>query len=197
MVLAVAMALMVAAGCRTPNTTRARPELPLPDGGVSGAALGSSDVLEIRVFQENDLSGVYRVSAEGSIDFPLCGRLAVVGQTTGAVSDAITTCLKNGFVRRPQVSVMVKEFNSKKIFVFGEVLKPGAFAYEEGMTIVHAVTAAGGFNRSASKNDVNVTRVVDGKEVKVPVRVEDIATGRERNFQVAPGDIIFVPEGFL
>ncbi len=194
---AVMVSWLVFAACVTPGRGKPRPELPAPDGGVSSSTLGSGDMLEVRVFQEADLSGVYRVAADGAIDFPLCGRLQVLGATSGQVADVITNCLKNGFVKRPQVSVMVKDFNSKKIFVFGEVIKPGAFAYEENMTIIHAVTGAGGFSRAAAKNDVNVTRVIDGKEVKVPVRVEDIATGRERNFQLVPGDIIFVPEGFL
>jgi polysaccharide export outer membrane protein len=140
---------------------------------------------------------VYRVSPTGEVDFPLCGKVKVNGMTASDAADAFTACLKNGFVRRPQVSVMVKEFNSKKIFVFGEVTKPGAFPFEEGMTIIHAVSAAGGFTRTASKNSVNITRAVDGKEVKLPVRVEDIVVGREKNFALQPGDIIFVPETFL
>ena len=66
-------------------------------------------------------------------------------------------------MRRPQVTALVKEFNSKKVFVFGEVSKPGSFPYEEGMTIVHAISQAGGLTRTASKNNVNITRVVDGR----------------------------------
>lgn len=172
-------------------------EAATPDGGVNANTLAASDVLEVRVYQEPDISGVYKVSPSGEVDFPLCGKVAVRGLTASEAADAFTRCLKDGFVRRPQVSVMVKEFNSKKVFVFGEVSKPGAYAFEEGMTIIHAVSAAGGFVRAASKNAVNVTRTVEGKEVKVPVRVEDIVVGREKNFALQPGDIIFVPESFL
>ena len=168
-----------------------------PDAGVDPNTLAASDVLEVRVYQEPDISGMYRVSPSGEVDFPLCGKVPVRGLNSSEAADAFTRCLKNGFVRRPQVSVTVKEFNSKKVFVFGEVGKPGAYSFEEGMTIIHAVSAAGGFVRTASKNSVNVTRVVDGKEMKVPVRVEDIVTGREKNFVLQPGDIIFVPESFL
>lgn len=166
-------------------------------GGASANTLAANDLLEVRVYQETDLSGVYRVDPDGHIDFPLCGKVKVGGLSPSGASEAITACLKNGFVRRPQVSALVKEFNSKKVFVFGEVGKPGSFAFEEGMTIIHAISQAGGLTRTASKNNVNVTRVIDGKEVKLPVKVEDIVIGREKNFALQPGDIIFVPESFI
>jgi polysaccharide export outer membrane protein len=167
------------------------------DGGIDLNALAPNDVLEVRVYQEADLTGVYRVNTAGEVDFPLCGRVKVAGSNASEAAEALTACLRNGFVRRPQVAVTVKEFNSKKVFVFGEVSKPGAFPFEEGMTILHAVSAAGGFNRTASKNSVNVTRTVDGQELKIPVRADDIVVGRQKNFPIQPGDIIFVPESFL
>jgi polysaccharide export outer membrane protein len=196
--LAIAVGLVLGfAACRYPsNLGDLRPNLLIADAGAVNT-LAVNDLLEVRVYQEPDLSGVYRVDPDGHIDFPLCGKVKVGGVTASGAADAITTCLKNGFVRRPQVSALVKEFNSKKVFVFGEVSKPGSFSYEEGMTIIHAISQAGGLTRSASKNSVNVTRVVDGREVKFPVKVEDIVIGREKNFQLVPGDIIFVPESFI
>lgn len=188
------------AGCRFPQSNATLPipsDLGAPDGGVSGSTLASGDFLEVRVYQEPDLSGPFRVFPDGFIDFPLCGRVQVAGLSPGGVSTVLTDCLRNGFLRRPQVVVLVKEFSSKKIFVFGDVSKPGSFAFEDGMTIVQALSQAGGFNRTASKNAVNVVRVVDGREIKVPVKVEDIITGREKNFSLVPGDIVFVPEGFF
>lgn len=191
--------LVVCAACVPPRlgAGSVRPEDATPGAAINPNTLAASDVLEVRVYQETDISGVYRVSPSGEVDFPLCGKVAIGGMTASEAAEAFTRCLKNGFVRRPQVSVMVKEFNSKKVFVFGEVAKPGAYTFEEGMTIIHAVSSAGGFSKAASKNSVNVTRALDGKEIKVPVRVEDIVTGKEKNFGLQPGDIIFVPESFL
>ncbi|MFO0600965.1 MAG: polysaccharide biosynthesis/export family protein [Myxococcaceae bacterium] len=191
------LALLVA-GCHYPNTLEGvRPELLMSDAGVGSNSLAANDLLEVKVLQETDLSGVFRVDPAGAIDFPLCGKVQVGGMTASGAAEAITACLKNGYLRRPQVQAAVKEFNSKKVFVFGEVSKPGSFSWEEGMTIIHAISQAGGLTRSAAKNSVNVTRVVDGKEVKVPVKVEDIVIGREKNFTLVPGDIIFVPESFI
>jgi polysaccharide export outer membrane protein len=198
LVVLIALGLVTGlASCRLPSSLDGvRSDLLITDAGATNA-LAANDLLEVRVYQEADLSGVYRVDPDGHIDFPLCGKVKVGGLTASGAADAITTCLKNGFVRRPQVSALVKEFNSKKVFVFGEVSKPGSFAYEEGMTIIHAISQSGGLTRSAAKNSVNVTRVVDGKEVKLPVKVEDIVVGREKNFLLVPGDIIFVPESFI
>ncbi|MEW5743075.1 MAG: polysaccharide biosynthesis/export family protein [Myxococcota bacterium] len=196
----VVAALLSLGACVGPKTTgtQLRPDqLAAPDAGVNANTLAANDLLEVRVYQEVDLSGVYRVSPDGHLNFPLCGKVMVGGMTAGEAADAITACLKKDFLRRPQVSVLVKEFNSKKVFVFGEVQKPGAYSFEEGMTIIHAVSQAGGFTKTASKNAVNVTRVVEGQEVKVPVKVEDIVIGRDKNFPLQPGDIIFVPESFL
>lgn len=196
----VALGLFVGA-CRLPPPVidfTPPAEAQAKDGGSSvGSTLAAGDFLEVRVYQEPDLSGSFRVSAEGFIDFPLCGKVRVAGLTPDASALALTDCLRSGYLRRPQVVVLVKEFNSKKIFVFGDVPKPGAFAYEEGMTIVQALSQAGGFNKTASKNGVNVVRVLEGREIKVPVKVEEIINGREKNFGLLPGDIVFVPEGFF
>lgn len=195
----VALGLAALAACKPPATLddSVKAELARSDAGVDASTLAANDLLEVRVYQEADLSGVYRVATDGRIDFPLCGKVQVGGMTASLAADAITACLKAGFVRRPQVSVLVKEFNSKKVFVFGEVGKPGSYAYEDGMTIIHAISLSGGLTRAASKNNVNVTRVVEGREVKLPVKVEDIVVGRAKNFLLVPGDIIFVPESFL
>lgn len=199
---ALGFALLVSiAGCRYPQTNYPVNDAALAaassDAGSGSNALASGDFLEVRVYQEADLSGSFRVSPDGLIDFPLCGKVKVAGLTPGEVATSLTDCLRNGFLRRPQVVVLVKEFNSKKIFVFGEVARSGAYSYEDGMTIVQALSQAGGFNKTASKNAVNVVRVIDGREIKMPVKVEDIMIGREKNFLLVPGDIVFVPEGFF
>ena len=93
--------------------------------------------------------------------------------------------------------MLIREYNSKKIFVFGEVQKPGTFPYEQNMSIIQAITLAGGFTKLASKNNINVTRLIDGQERKIRIPVEDIGIGREKNFLLQPGDIVFIPESFF
>jgi polysaccharide export outer membrane protein len=194
---------MFALACRGPkavgggasiSTSEARSTTE-PNGG--GSTLGPGDLVEVRVFQEADLSGAYRLSPEGTVDYPLCGKVKLAAMTSSQAADALTSCLANGYLRRPQVSVLIREYNSKKIFIFGEVQKPGTFPYEENMSVVQAVTLAGGFTKVASKNGTQVTRTIAGLEKKIRVPVEDIGNGREKNFLLQPGDIVFVPESFF
>jgi protein involved in polysaccharide export with SLBB domain len=170
------------------------------DGGqvlVRASTLGSGDLVEVRVHQEQDLSGMFRVSPEGTVDYPLCGKVQLSGMTSSEAADALRDCLAKSYLKSPQVTVLVREYNSKKIFVFGEVQKPGTFPYEEQMSIIQAITIGGGFTKLAAKNSISVTRLVDGQEKKIRVAVEDIGTGKQKNFQLQPGDIVFVPESFF
>jgi len=98
------------------------------------------------------------------------------------------------FLRDPQVSIFIKEYNSKKVSIFGQVTKPGTFKFEDGMSVIQAVSMAGGFTEKAAKDDTNVTRLIDGSERKFPVPVESIAKGEAKNFFLQPGDIVYVPE---
>ena len=164
---------------------------------LAAATLGPGDLFEVRVFQEPELSGVFQVGPQGDIIFPLCKRVVVGGLTANGAAEKLRACLSEGFMRNPQVSVLVKEFNSKKVFVFGEVQKPGTFPFEDGMSIVQAITLAGGFSRNAAQNSTSVTRIINGQEVKVKVNVQDIALGKAPNVTLEPGDIVYVPESMF
>jgi polysaccharide export outer membrane protein len=196
----LALLLGVAPACRTappapvlpPASSVETQDAPVPSGGT----LGPGDLVEVRVFQEPDSSGVWRVSPEGTIDYPLCGKVELRGRTSSTAADALSQCLGR-YLRHPQVSVLIREYNSKKVFVFGEVQKPGTFPLDGEMSIIQAITLAGGFTKLAAKNSTNVTRLIDGQERKIRVPVEDIGVGRERNFMLQPGDIVFVPESFF
>jgi len=157
--------------------------------------LGSGDVFDVRVYGEKDLSNTYRVESDGTIDYPLIGSVSVEGKTPGEVKVLLETMLIEGeFLKNPQVSILVKEYNSKKISVFGQVKKPGTFPYQDGMTVVEAVSKAGGFTSMAKENNTTLIRVVDGVKKKFKLPVEAIGQGRASNFVLRPGDIVFVPE---
>ncbi len=164
---------------------------------VRAAELGAGDVVEVRVYMEEGLSGLYRVNADGCFEFPLVGVVKAEGLTSGQLATEICDRLKEGYLRNPQVSVFVKEFNSKKVIVWGAVQKAGAFKYEDDMTIVQAVSLAGGLKSVAAKNSVVLTRILDGQEHYYQVPFEEIGLGRAQNVHLQPGDIIFVPESLL
>jgi polysaccharide export outer membrane protein len=183
--------VLVVAGCGDPPASSYPTEPPRIE---ADATLGPGDVIEIRVFQQEDMSAPYSVSAQGTIAFPLIGNVAIAGKTPAQVETDIRDRLAGGYLRSPQVSVLVKEFNSRKVSVFGQVRKPGTMPYGDGMTIVEAVSQAGGFTGMARRNAVTVTRKREGKEIKYTVPVEKIGEGSAANFYLRPGDVVFVPE---
>jgi polysaccharide export outer membrane protein len=187
---------VLGAGC-TRRSAVPPPSLPPAEVQALASTLGPGDVVEVRVYREQELSGIYQVGSEGDVVFPLCQRVMVAGLTANAAADRFRACLAAGFMRDPQVTVVVREYNSKKVFVFGEVQKPGTFSFQDGMSVVQAVTLAGGFTRTAAQNSTSVTRRVKGQEVKVKVNVQDIALGKAPNFTLEPGDIVFVPESLF
>jgi polysaccharide export outer membrane protein len=183
---------LVVTGCYAPPPK-------LASAGAQGHAaedrVGIDDVFEVRVYGEPDLSGPYRVATDGTIDYPLAGRLRVVGLRSGEVQQLLVDKLKEGsYLKTPQITVTVKERNSQKITVFGQVTKPGQVGYYPNMTIVDAIASAGGFTGIAAKNSVNLRREVSGKIETHVFPVADIAEGRSQNVMVLPGDVLVVDE---
>jgi protein involved in polysaccharide export with SLBB domain len=164
---------------------------------LAEVGLGSGDVFEVRVYGEKELSGVHRISPDGAIDFPLVGRVAVAGKSPDQIGEALAGRLRDGYLKDPFVSVYVQEYNSKKIFVLGDVAKPGTFPYRGGMNVVEAITLAGGFKNTANANYVVVTRKTADGERTIPVPVEKISKGLAANLELQAGDIVFVPDKLL
>lgn len=191
--LALAMALGLA-GCSTTAPSDYQ-DIPIDTSAAhDAAALGAGDVFQVRVHGHDDLTGIHRVSPDGTIDFPLVGRVEVAGKNQGQVADLIRVRLLDGFLRRPSVTVYIKEFNSKKVYVLGQVKKPGMFNFVENMSIVQAIALAGGFTGLARTNYAIVRRTEDGVERRIPIPVEQIMTEQGRDFILQPGDVVFVPE---
>lgn len=188
--------LLVAQGCGG-SMTYDRDLGALVREAASAAALGPGDVVEIRVYREPELSGLFQIAPDGTIDYPLLGTCQVEGKTSSELARMLREGLKDGYLREPYVTVTVKEFLSKRVYVLGQVEKPGTFRFEEGMNVIQVITLAGGFTKSARPNSTVVTRIEDGKEVRTIVPVKDISEGRARNFLLRPGDIVFVPESLL
>jgi polysaccharide export outer membrane protein len=182
--------LVGAAGCgHAPDTVEA--SLLTPQAEL---ALGPGDTFDIRVFGEADLSNTYRVAADGTIDYPLLGQLKVEGLDPHAVAALIEGKLSEKFLKHPQVSILVKDQSSKKIIIIGQVAKPGTYTFAPNMSVVEAITLAGGFTPIAAKNQTTITRVERGEKFSIEVPVASIGEGKARNVMLRPGDMISVPE---
>jgi protein involved in polysaccharide export with SLBB domain len=157
--------------------------------------LGAGDVFDVRVFGEETLTGKYQVSSDGSIRFPFLGVLHVKGLEADQVASLISEQLKEKqYLRDPQVSVFLIESNSRRLSVLGAVAKPGTFTIIPGMTVVQAVSSAGGFTPLASKDDTVVTRRVNGRLERYRIAVSRVTRGDEDDFSLRAGDIVYVPE---
>jgi protein involved in polysaccharide export with SLBB domain len=165
-----------------------------PDDMLADDQVGVDDTFDVRVYGEADLSGTYRVATDGTIDFPLAGRIPVVGLRIGEIQQRLTERLKNGYMKDPQITVLMKEWNSRKISVLGQVQRPGSVSYHPHMTIVDAIALAGGFTGIAAKNAVSLRRESGGKVESHIYRVADITEGRSNNVLVLPGDVLVVEE---
>jgi protein involved in polysaccharide export with SLBB domain len=162
--------------------------------GVPQDRVGIDDTFDVRVYGEADLSGMFRVATDGTVDYPLAGRLQVAGLRTGEIQELLVNKLKDKYLKEPQVVVTIKDRNSQKISVLGQVVRPGQVSYYPNMTIVDAIANAGGFTGIAAKNSVNLRRQVAGKVETHNFPVADISEGRSPNVMVLPGDVLVVDE---
>jgi protein involved in polysaccharide export with SLBB domain len=166
-----------------------------PKAITQDTTLGPGDVFDVRVFNEESLSNTYQISPDGTIDYPLIDRITVSGLNPQEIAVLIGQKLVEGkFLKNPQVSVLVKEYKSKKIHILGQVKNPGTFPFQDNMNVVQAVTLAGGFTPIASENKTTITRKIEGKEVIIRAEVGKISKGEAPNISLQAGDIIYVPE---
>jgi protein involved in polysaccharide export with SLBB domain len=184
------LSLWLALGCHASGSSKLPTAIPEED-----TTLGPGDVFDINVFGEKELTGKYKVGPDGTIRFPFLGTLSVGGKEADAVAHEITRGLKEGnYILDPHVSVFVEQSNSKRISVIGAVAKPGTFPIVPGMTVVQAVSNAGGFTPLASKDDTVVTRRINGKLERYRIPVSEVSRGNADDFPLRSGDLVFVPE---
>jgi polysaccharide export outer membrane protein len=167
----------------------------LPDPIVN-LQVGPGDVLEVFVVGEEKLPREYEIQPDGSLDFPYTKGIKVVGLEPRQIAVAIRDQLVEAkFLVSPQVQVKVKQFNSKKIQIIGQVAKPGPMAYQDGMTLVQAISAAGWFTPLADTNHVQVIRIVSGsKSVNALVSVDAITDNARSDVKLQQGDTIKVDQ---
>jgi protein involved in polysaccharide export with SLBB domain len=146
----------------------------------------SNDELHVRVYNEQEMTGDYKVDGGGFISIPLLGPIHAAGLTMAQLERAITKRLAAGLFRDPKVSVQMA--NYAPFYIHGEVKRPGEFPYRPGLTIADAVASAGGYTYRADESKTFVTRA--GTATESTYRT---APG----IPVYPGDNIRVPERFF
>jgi polysaccharide export outer membrane protein len=144
--------------------------------GKNAYRIGPLDVLDISVFQAPDLSKTVAVAEDGTIDLPLIGEIPAAGKTAYELQRDLNSKLGAKYLQNPEVTVLVKEFNSSRVTVSGAVKNPGVFP-SKGQTLLQYVTMAGGLDET-SNSTVLVLRQSGGKRSSAKFNVADIQAGR-------------------
>jgi polysaccharide biosynthesis/export protein len=155
--------------------------------------IGASDVLTVTVWKEPSLSGNVLVRPDGMISMPLLGDVQASGITPLQLAGQITTKLKK-FVQDPNVSVVISQIHSKVVYLLGEVAKKGPVEMTAGMTLLEAISSAGGLTDFANTKKLYILRVESGSHQKIPVQYKNALKGDSAlNLVLKPGDTIVVP----
>ena len=158
----------------------------------AGYKIGPQDVLRIDVWKETEISRSVPVRPDGKISLPLLNDVQAAGLTAMELANTITEGLKK-FINNPQVTVSVTEINSRRVYVTGEVTRPGAYPLLPNMTALQALTSAGGFTQFSNLKKIYVLRNENGKQVKHPFNYKSVLDGKQDDIPLQPGDTIVVP----
>jgi polysaccharide biosynthesis/export protein len=163
--------------------------------GTSEFRLGPDDVIEVSVYQEKDLSQIVPVRPDGKISIQLIGEIPASGKTARELEKEIASRYAR-FIAEPSVTVIVKEVNSPKVSVLGEVKNSGAYKIKDRATILDVIAQAGGTTEYAKRDSIKVIRVDANGEQRIhKVNLDDfVKEGRRTDpFYVQPYDQIYVP----
>lgn len=184
---------------RTPApaaATPAKPGDPQPEGVTppSDYVIGPDDVLGVIVWREQDLSTDVKVRPDGKVSLPLVNDIQAGGLTPEQFREKVTTAVTK-FVEAPSVTIIVKQINSRQVFVLGEVTKPGPYPLTAPTTVLQLLALTGGPTPYAKLDEIAVMRTIDGKTTRMLFNYKEVSRGRkiEQNIMLRPGDTVIVP----
>jgi polysaccharide biosynthesis/export protein len=162
--------------------------------------IGPGDSLHVFVFQNEELSTTVPVRPDGKISTPLVEDMVAVGKTPSQLARDIEKSLAV-YVKTPKVNIVVMQAMSifSQVKVIGQVLKPQALPFREGMTVLDAVLAVGGMSQFAAGNRAHLVRTENGKQSEIKVKLDALVNSGDmkQNFALRPGDVLVVPESRL
>jgi polysaccharide export outer membrane protein len=177
-------------GCAGRPKTRVN--LPPP---VESTTVGPGDVFSLTVVGEEKLPREFRVAPDGTVDLPYIHRVQVASLEPQEIAELVRNKLVElDILRDPSVAVDVKEYNSKRIVVLGQVQKPGSFPLIPGFTFIQAISQAGGFNTMANRDRVTLTRRTAKESRTIVLSADAITDGSLPDIPLQAGDTIYVAE---
>ena len=166
----------------------------------SNYVLSPNDLIDIRVFQEDDLASKVRISKDGSVTLPLIGSVSVGGKTPQDAARTIREMLAKDYLVNPQVNLTVVEYSKRRFTVLGQVNRPGAFDMPDRdfIGLLQAIGMAGGYTRIADPARITLKRTTNGKDSVMKLNAKTMASqGSSSGFEIQPGDVITVGESIF
>jgi polysaccharide export outer membrane protein len=179
------------------NGSPAAPGAPAAPAGVTPPpdyVIGPDDVLTIIFWREKDMSADVGVRPDGRISLPLLNELQAAGLTPEQLRTNITQAATK-YIEEPTVTVVVKQINSRRVFITGQVAKPGPYPLIGPVTVLQLITIAGGVLEYADSENISVVRTVNGKPTRTRFNYKEFTRGKNlaQNIDLKPGDQIIVP----
>jgi polysaccharide export outer membrane protein len=179
------------AGARTPTApTMATTGLALPSDYV----IGPDDILGVNFWRDAEMSGDVTVRPDGMITLPLLRDIKAAGLTPDQLREQVQAAAGK-YIEDPNVTVIVRQINSRNVFITGQVGRPGPYGVTGQMTVLQLIAIAGGLTEFANGKNVRITRVTNGKTESLKFNYKDVANGKnlEQNILLRPGDTVVVP----
>jgi polysaccharide export outer membrane protein len=172
----------------------AKPAAVTTAGADADYKIGPQDVVRIDVWKEQDISRTIPVRPDGKISLPLLNDVQASGLTAMQLAESLRESLAK-YLTNPQVTVTVTDILSRRVYITGEVMHGGALPILPNMTVLQALSSAGGFTQFARPKNIYILRNEDGKQVKHPFNYKEVVKGKlaEQNILLQPGDVIVVP----
>ena len=159
--------------------------------------IGVNDVLNIAVLKPDQLTTTLTVSPDGTITFPYIGNVEVQGKTLAWIQQEVQSRLA-AYMKYPVVSVSLQESKSRMFYVYGEVIKPGAYGMQPNLTVIRAISVTGGFTKYGSASKVKILRRLDSGNEIIRVDVDSAMEGdSSQDIGIKDGDVITVSEGIF
>ncbi len=154
--------------------------------------IGASDLLEISVWGEENLSRQVTVRSDGFISLPLVGDVRTGGRTPSQLKEDLESRLSQ-YIKDPRCAVIVLEPRSKRYYVQGQVAQPGQFTLDKVLTLTQVIPIAGGFTEWADDDSIVILREEGDKKIRMEVDFSRIIKGKAEDVPIKPGDTIIVP----
>jgi polysaccharide biosynthesis/export protein len=177
-----------AAGAASVNETATTLDAKTPDGFV----IGPDDVLSIVFWRDKEMSTQVTVRPDGKISLPLLNDVQAAGLTPADLRTHLAAESKR-FFENPNVTVVVNQINSRKVFITGQVAKPGPYALTAPTTVLQLISMAGGLKDFADSKNIMIVRQERGRTSSYPFNYKEISRNLQQNIELKPGDTVVVP----